>query len=120
MGLDKAYCFDFAKQNYFISGQWSSLVTKHMNFNIFSCQYIAENPKEECGDAKLSEYYRKYLYVNIFTTTRQFAVNEFEDIPVETLMKYEYRPLNRQYKTAVIYDMEKVKIKYNNSPFGIF
>jgi len=59
-------------------------------------------------------------YVNIFTTVRQFAVNEFEKTPVETIMKYEYRPLSRQFKTGVIYDMEKVKIKYNNSPFGIF
>jgi len=36
------------------------------------------------------------------------------------LMKYEYRPVNSLFKTGVIYDMEKLQIKYNNSPFGLF
>jgi len=69
------------------------------------------NPGVECGSEKEGREILKTLAIDIVYTDKYFDLSEFESNPLKAVLKYEFRPLNTLFKTAVLYSMKKNTVK---------
>jgi len=52
----------------------------------------------------------KYLYVDLFLVNSFFDITEFDRSPIKSYVKNEFRPVNSQFKTGVLYSLKKSNI----------
>jgi hypothetical protein len=52
----------------------------------------------------------RFLYIDIFLINSYFDITEFDESPLKSYIKNEFRPVNSLFKTGVLYSVKRSAI----------
>jgi len=75
-----------------------------------TCKQVSKNPKVECGSEVYAEELKKKLAANLIYVENYFDINEFENSPMKSVLKFYFRPMNRFFKLGELFGLKKFNI----------
>lgn len=91
-----------------------------MYASVNPCQFVADNPEEECESYEASKEYSKNIQVEMFLKDRFFDSSDYGEYPIKSYIKYLYENLVPELALAKVYKLKKNIVEVQNSWLGFF